>query len=127
MNNCNFLGRLTRDVELRHTASGKTVASFGLAVGNGEFVDFFDCVAWGQQAENLAKHFQKGELIALECSARLEKWEKDGEKRSKVVFYVNRFHFIGANKPRVKDEEQPNKVVVDDKPKEVDTQDEIPF
>ena len=67
INNVVLVGRMTRDAELRYTPSNVAVATFSLAVnrnfkganGEGE-PDFFNCVIWSQQAENLANWLKKG-------------------------------------------------------------------
>ena len=62
MNQCQLLGRMTRDPELKYTPQGTAVVSFSLAVDrrfNREKADFIDVVAWRQTAEFISKHFQK--------------------------------------------------------------------
>ncbi len=86
-----IVGNLTRDPELRFTAGGKGVASFGVAVNrryqvNGEWQEktsFFNVTAWDQLGENAAASLTKGARIIV--SGRLEQREyetKEGEKRS---------------------------------------------
>ena len=65
MNQVVLTGRLTKDVELKHTQSDKAVASFTLAVDKyGEGADFINCIVWGKQAENLCKYQEKGSQIS---------------------------------------------------------------
>lgn len=106
MNSCNFVGRLTRDVDLRYTGSNTAVAEIGLAVNdrakvNGEWTDkahFFDLVAFKGKAEAISKHFRKGDQIAATCKATLDQWEdrQTGAKRSKVKFLLMDFDFVGS-------------------------------
>jgi single-strand DNA-binding protein len=88
-----IVGNLTRDPELRFTAGGKGVASFGVAVGrryqvNGEWQEktsFFNVTAWDQLGENAAASLTKGARIIV--TGRLEQREyetKEGEKRNVV-------------------------------------------
>ena len=88
-----IVGNLTRDPELRFTAGGKGVASFGVAVGrryqqNGEWQEktsFFNVTAWDTLGENCAASLTKGTRIIV--TGRLEQREyetKEGEKRSVV-------------------------------------------
>ena len=88
-----IVGNLTRDPELRFTAGGKGVASFGVAVGrryqvNGEWKEktsFFNVTAWDQLGENAAASLTKGARIIV--TGRLEQREyetKEGEKRNVV-------------------------------------------
>ena len=92
-NTITLVGNLTRDPELRFTASGAATCSFGVAVNRKwqnrqtneweEQVSFFNVVTWRQLAENVAESLQKGSRIIV--SGRLEQrsWETpDGEKRS---------------------------------------------
>ena len=90
-NSVTLVGNLTQDPELRFTASGQGVASFGLAVNrryqlNGEWqekVSFFNVVAWGDLGENAAASLNKGNRIIV--TGRLEQRSydtKEGEKRS---------------------------------------------
>ena len=92
-NTVTLVGNLTRDPEIRFTAGGKGVASFGLAVNrryqqNGEWqekVSFFNVVAWDALGENAAASLSKGNRVIV--SGRLEQRDyetKDGEKRSVV-------------------------------------------
>ncbi len=94
-NTVTVVGNATRDVELRYTPSGQTVATFGLAVNRRwqnrqtneweEQVSFFDVKCWSQMAENVSESIQKGTRVVV--SGRLEQrsWETDnGDKRSKV-------------------------------------------
>ena len=92
-NSVTVVGNLTRDPELRFTAGGKGVASFGLAVNrryqvNGEWqekVSFFNVTAWGTLGENTSHSLQKGSRVIV--TGRLEQREyetKDGERRNVV-------------------------------------------
>lgn len=94
-NFCSLTGNLTRDPELRFTTGGRAVCSFGLAVnrrwknkaGDGwdEETSFFNIVAWGDMAENVATSLTKGSRVT--CTGRLQQrsWETpENEKRSVV-------------------------------------------
>lgn len=91
-------GNITRDPELRHTASGTPVLAFSIAVNHsrknadGEWVqeaDFFDWEMYGTRAESLAPYLYKGHFVALTGKARQNRWEKDGQRYSRVVFVAN--------------------------------------
>lgn len=75
-------GRITRDIELRRTTSGKTCTSFTLAVNrNREETDFINCVAWNQEAESLEKYTKKGSLIGIEGRIQTRSYnDKNGKK-----------------------------------------------
>lgn len=94
-NHATFIGRLTRDVELKKTASGKSVASFTVAVTkpyNKEHdhpeADFFSCVAWEAKAEFIEKYFHKGDKIAVAGRLQTREWEKDDGTKQRVVELV---------------------------------------
>lgn len=101
-----LMGRLTRDVELRHTQGGTAVAGFGMAINrkwsqNGEpkeSVCYVDLKAWSKTAELLAQYLKKGDPIHVEGRLEFESWEKDGEKRSKLFVTIDSFQFIGGKR-----------------------------
>ena len=81
-------GRLTKDVELRATPSGASVASFTVAVDgftkdqNGETISsFINCVAWSNSAKFVSTYCKKGSLVALEGRLQSRSYDrKDGTK-----------------------------------------------
>ena len=88
LNHIVVMGRLTRDPELRKTASGVSVASFSVAVdrdfsqqdGKKE-TDFLDVVAWRNTAEFAAKYFTKGRMAVVSGRLQIRNWEdKEGSK-----------------------------------------------
>ena len=95
-------GNLTRDPELRSLPSGTGVCNFSIAVNSREKrgeewqdrVDFFDCVVFGAQADNLARYKAKGEPVAVDGRLRQERWEKDGVKHQRVVVKVDTVQFL---------------------------------
>ncbi len=98
MNTVALIGRLCGDPQLRYTPNGTAVANASLAVprrGNREETDWFDLTFWGKTAELAANHLTKGRQVGITGRLRQERWEKDGEKRSKVVVVVDSVTFIG--------------------------------
>lgn len=86
-----LIGRLTKDVEVQKTNSGKSVASFSLAVdsyyGNGQKTcSFIPCTAWGVVAENLSRFCRKGSQIAIE--GRLQQRSYQGKDGNRYVVEV---------------------------------------
>lgn len=92
-NSVTLVGNITRDLELRYTANGRGVASFGLAVSrryqvNGEWQEqtsFFNVVVWGSTGENAAASLGKGSRVIV--TGRLEQREyqtREGEKRTAI-------------------------------------------
>ena len=102
MNLVILLGNLTRDPELRHTAGGKAVCNFGLAVNkkvNGADKPMFvDITVWDKSAEAAAEYLSKGRAVAIEGELVLETWEDktSGQKRSKHTVTAHRWHFAGG-------------------------------
>ena len=94
INRVNITGNLTRDPELRVTAAGTQVLSFGVAVNDrrrnpqtGEWEDypnFVDCTMFGTRAEAVSRFLAKGNKVAIEGKLRYSSWEKDGQRRSKL-------------------------------------------
>jgi single-strand DNA-binding protein len=105
LNRVFLMGNLTRDVELRHTTGNQAVAKIGLAVnrrytaGDGEKreeVTFVDCEAWGKTAETMSKYLAKGRPVFIEGRLKLDQWEKDGQKHSKLKVVVENFQFVDS-------------------------------
>lgn len=99
-------GRLTRDSELKYANSGMAIARFTLAVNrkikdaNGQWVDtadFFDCSMFGKSAEGVNQYLLKGTHVAINAELRQERWEKDGQKQSKVTLVVNQLTLLGGS------------------------------
>ena len=86
-------GRLTRDPEAIETKSDVTLVKFGLAVNRyskgEEAVSFFDVTSFGKTAEFVQGYLVKGSRVALDGRLEQDRWEKDGQKRSKVQVIVN--------------------------------------
>lgn len=107
LNRTIIMGRLTRDPELRRTGSGVAVTSFSIAVerdmapqGQQKETDFFDCVAWRNTGEFIAKHFTKGRMIVVEGKLQTRSWtDKDGNKRKTVEIVADNAYF-GDSKPQ---------------------------
>ena len=87
LNKIFIMGRLTKDVELRSTANGISVATFTLAVdrdyqnGSEKRTDFINCVAWRNSADFVNKYFHKGSMAIVEGSLQSRQYEnKEGNK-----------------------------------------------
>lgn len=104
MNKVILMGRLTRDPELRSTASGTSVASFTIAVDrrfanrDGERqADFINCVAWRQTGEFVSKYFPKGRMIAVCGSIQTRTWnDQEGKKHYVTEVVVDEAYFAGS-------------------------------
>lgn len=100
LNHISIAGRLTKDVELRRTNSGKAVASFTLAVDrdfgqNGQKeTDFIECTAWGSTGEFVSKYFSKGKMAIVSGRLQIRKWEdKNGNKRTSPEVVADNVYF----------------------------------
>lgn len=117
MNNVVLIGRITKDLELRYTTNDKAVCNFDIAVNRtytneaGEReADFISCQIWGTQAENLRNYQRKGNLIAVEGSIRVDKYQNEnGENRYKFFILANSIEYLSTkvseevSKPTVKE------------------------
>lgn len=105
-NNCNFIGNLVRDVELKHVGENETaLAEFTLAVSeynpsaeDKQDVCFVRMRAWSKGAETLAKLGSKGSQLAVSASLKQDRYEKDGEKKVYDYYRVNSFEFLKTKK-----------------------------
>lgn len=79
LNQVNLVGRLTKDVELQKTTSGKSLCNFTIACNNRDKVDFISCVTWNQGAEYLAKYGKKGMVVVASGHLSTKSYEKDGK------------------------------------------------
>ena len=101
MNKVILVGRLTKDPELRSTASGVTVCSFTVACdrrfvkqGEERKADFINCIAWRQTGESISKYFAKGHRIALEGSIQTRSWtDNEGKNRYTTEVVVDQWEF----------------------------------
>lgn len=105
MNQIVLMGRLTRDVEIRHTQSNIPVASFTLAVDRGyqkdgdKQTDFINCVAWRGTAEFVSKWFSKGDMCAVTGRLQMRDWQdRDGNKRISAEVVTDHVYFTGSKK-----------------------------
>ena len=99
MNNCSFVGRLTKDPELRYTQSGKGVVGFTMAVdrrfSKEKEADFFQFTAWDKAAETIATYVRKGDQLAVTARAESGSYDhQDGHKVYTLKFIVDSFTFI---------------------------------
>jgi single-strand DNA-binding protein len=120
LNKLMLIGRLTRDPEIVTFRNGGKVAKFGFAVNNrrknqnGEWEDepvFLDCEAYnrgdqGTQADRVADTLRKGAQVFIEGHLKLDQWEKDGVKQSKLRVVVDQFQYLD---PRQGGDGQPSR------------------
>lgn len=97
LNKVMLAGRLVRDPEVRHTANGKVVTSFSVAVdgyNKDAPSEFFGVTAFEKQATFIGDYFKKGMAIFVEGRLNQQTWEKDGQKNSKVVVIATGVSFV---------------------------------
>lgn len=104
LNSCDFQGRFAADPELRTTQSGKTVASFRMAVDRDMVgqdgkrpTDWLTFTAWGKTAEFVSKYFRKGSAATVHARCQTRQYQdKNGNNRTAVEFVVDNIYFAGA-------------------------------
>lgn len=104
LNHVTLIGRLTRDAELKYTSNGFAISNFSIAVNrrrkNGEQwmeeANFFDISLYGKAAESLKQYLIKGKQIAIDGELRQDRWEQDGQPRSRVVIAANNVQLLGG-------------------------------
>ena len=102
MNKIILLARLTRDPEVRYSQgeNSMAIASFSVAT-NRKFkrdgepdADFFNCTAFGKQAEFVEKHLKKGTKILLSGRVQNDNYtNKEGQKVYSVRIMVEEIEF----------------------------------
>ena len=99
LNHLTYQGRFVADPELKDTNSGVKVVNFRVAWSekykDRETKCFLECKAFDKQAEHICKYFKQGQECIVEGKLNTEEWEKDGQKRSKIVLMISGIHFCG--------------------------------
>lgn len=107
LNHIVIMGRLTRDPEMRRTASGLACSNFSLAVERdipnketcSRETDFIDCVAWRNTAEFVSKFFSKGSMAIVSGRLQIRSWEdKNGNKRRTAEVVADNIYFGSSKK-----------------------------
>lgn len=100
-----LMGNLTRDIELKYVRSDLAVTEVGLAVNerrkgqNGEMIEevtFVDVTLWGRTAEIASEYLGKGSPVLIEGRLKLDTWETEGQKRSKLRVIGERMVMVGS-------------------------------
>lgn len=99
-----LMGNLTRDVEIRYTPSDTAVTDISLAVNervkrNDQWTDevhFFDVTLWGRTAEIAGQYLSKGSPVLIEGRLKHDRWEQDGQKRSKIKIVGEKMQMLGS-------------------------------
>ena len=103
-----LLGNITREIDLRYVGDKNTsVTDIGLAVNDrrknqaGEWIEettFVDVTLWGRTADVAAEYLGKGSPVLIEGRLKLETWEADGQKRSRLKVIGERLQMLGRKK-----------------------------
>lgn len=103
LNKTLIIGRLTADSALEYSTGGSAIAKFSIAVDHMKKKDgstdtsFFNCKAFGRLAENLNKYLTKGKQVSIVAFLKQERWEKDGQKQSRVILNCEEIQLLGGN------------------------------
>jgi len=104
LNHVDLIGRLTRDAELASIPNGTAVCKFSIAVNRSKkdgdsWVDepsFFNIILWGRQGEALHQYLIKGKQVGISGELRQERWQQDGQNRSKIEVVANSVQLLGG-------------------------------
>lgn len=100
-----LMGNVTRPIELKYLQSGMAVTEIGLAVNDrrksqtGEMIEetvFVDVTLWGRTAEIAGEFLSKGSPVMIEGRLKLDTWETDGQKRSKLRVVGEKMVLLGG-------------------------------
>lgn len=99
-----IIGNITKDIELKQTPSGVSVASFTVAVNRkykekdgSTTTDFINCVAWRKTADFLAQYFKKGKAILVEGEIQTRSYsDNNGTKHYVTEVIANEVGFVGG-------------------------------
>lgn len=106
INSVVLVGRLTRDIEVTYSKSSNTpIGKIALAVNRSikrgdkweSEASFFDVTIIGTRADSLKQYLVKGKQIAVTGELQQDRWEKDGQKFSRVVIIADNIQLLGGN------------------------------
>lgn len=98
------VGNLTKDVETRNVGENE-VAKFSVAVnGYKDSVEYFDCEHWNPG--KVTAYLTRGTSVLCDGELQTQRWEKDGQQKSKVVIKVRRIQLLGGGKKKEHAEEE---------------------
>jgi len=104
INHVVLVGRLTRDAEIKYTNTGTAISRFSIAINRRrkindqwtEEANFFDIVLWAKQAESLTPYLVKGKQIGIQGELRQNRWEQEGQSRSRVEIHASNIQLLGG-------------------------------
>lgn len=115
LNHVVLIGRLTRDAEIRYTQGGMAITGFSIAVNRRikkgdqwqDEANFFDCTLFGKSAESMTKYLTKGQQIAVDGELKQDRWEKNGEKHTRIQIVCNSVQLLGGKRDSQQSNDQP--------------------
>ena len=102
-----LVGNVTRQIDIRYTPNETAVTDVGLAINDrrknqaGQWMEettFVDVTLWGRTAEVAGQYLDKGSPVLIEGRLRLESWETEGQKRTRLKIVGERMQMLGTNK-----------------------------
>lgn len=134
MNRVNLCGRITKNIELKTTQSGKKYIQFTIACDNGKDkegnkleADFVNCVVWERRAEVIAEYVKKGDRFLVAGQFKTDKYETDsGENRYRSYVLVREYEFIESKKDGFVPTE-PNDLNYEDEENNTEVEENDPF
>ena len=99
-----FIGRITKDLELRYTKENKAVLDFVIAINNGkDDTSYIKLTSFGSVAELMAKYCKKGDLVGVQGLIKNHNWEdKNGNKHYDYTFLSNKVTFLHSSNKDIK-------------------------
>lgn len=141
INSVVLVGRLTKDVELRKTQSGLSVASFTVACdrrlsqeqrnNNEQSADFISCVAWRGSADFLGKYARKGDTVGVEGKIQTRNYDRDGQRVYVTEVLANSVNLLHSkqtvqSQEQASYEPQPTQATQEPKPQQMSDFDYLP-
>ena len=134
INSVVLVGRLTKDIELRKTQSGLSVASFTIACdrrlsqeqknNNEQSADFINCVAWRGSADFLGKYAHKGDTVGVEGRIQTRNYDRDGQRVYVTEVLANSVNLLHSKQTAQSQEQasyepQPTQATQEQKPQQM--------
>lgn len=136
INSVVLVGRLTKDIELRKTQSGLSVAAFTVACdrrlsqeqkNNGaQSADFINCVAWRGSADFLSSYAHKGDTVGVEGRLQTRSYDRDGQMVYVVEVLANSVNLLHSTQPKAQEQTYAPKPTQEPKPQQMSDFDYLP-
>ena len=136
INSVVLVGRLTKDIELRRTQSGLSVASFTVACdrrlsaeqknSGTQSADFINCVAWRGSADFLGNYAHKGDTVGVEGRIQTRNYDRDGQRVYVVEVLANSVNLLHSTQTRQQEQTYAPKPTQEPKPQQMSDFDCLP-